>query len=98
MCFLIQMPLTVSDFRAESQSGGFQSPEGTAPEARDTPIGVADISLRGLGGPEVGEQNNFCSPTFIKTSNATIRFFCIPDMALLLRNGVFLLYISEYNL
>ncbi len=35
---------------------------------------------------------------FIKTSNAAIRFFCIPDMALLLRNGVFLLYISEYNL
>ena len=98
MCFLIQMPLTVSDFRAESQSGGFQSPEGTAPEARDTPIGVADISLRGLGGPEVSEQKLFCSPTFIKTSNAAIRFFCAPSMALLLRNGESLLYISEYNL
>ena len=40
-------------------------------------IGVADVSLRGLESPEEGEQKTFWSPSFVKTTNAAGRLFCI---------------------
>ena len=40
-----------------------KSPEGTAPGREIPLIGVADVSLRGLGCPEEGEQKTFCSPS-----------------------------------
>ena len=40
-----------------------KSPEGTAPGREIPLIGVADVSLRGLGSPEEGEQKTFWSPS-----------------------------------
>ena len=39
--------------------GRIKSPEGTAPEREIPLIGVAGVSLRGLGSPEEGEQKTF---------------------------------------
>ena len=46
--------------------GRLKSPEGTAPGREIPLIGVADISLRGLGSPEEGEQKTFGSPSFAR--------------------------------
>ena len=43
--------------------GRLKSPEGTAPGREIPLIGVADVSLRGLGSPEEGEQKTFWSPS-----------------------------------
>ena len=43
--------------------GRLKSPEGTAPGREIPLIGVADVSLRGLGSPEEGGQKTFWSPS-----------------------------------
>ncbi len=54
--------------------GRLKSPEGTAPGREIPLIGVADVSLRGLGSPEEGEQKTFWSPSF---------FLCQPEISYL---------------
>ena len=59
--------------------GRLKSPEGTAPGREIPLIGVADVSLRGLGSPEEGEQKTFWSPpygfTYYLVLSATARRF-----------------------
>ena len=58
------------DFRrqllSKTSRGYPKSPEGTAPGREIPLIGVADVSLRGLGSPKEGEQKTFWSPSSAK--------------------------------
>ena len=49
----------------KKKRGRLKSPEGTAPGREIPLIGVADVSLRGLGSPEEGEQKTFWSPSLL---------------------------------